>query len=276
MLPDLAPLRVFNPDPDPPSYCDLATRELLRPAVARGGGRDLEPLSRGWFEEIEQKRYGRAGEWLPRVLEFSRHRDESLVMLGPGLGTDALQYIRHDTHVTMAVTPADAADAIRRNFEFRGLDPTLVPVDTPKKLPFARGRFDLAYLNALDAPGLDVPAVVEELYRVLKPGGKLFALVPAWYDVDRWQKWLLPYRQLYRASEAFLTGPKVSARELRRACRQFETVALVHRHLRRSELPHLWRPLPISWMERLAGRVLAARATKPVIAARGEPLTAAA
>lgn len=274
MLPDPPPLRLYTPDV--PTPAELATRELLRPATTRGGGRDLEPFSRGWFEEIEQKRYARTGEWLPRALEFSRHRDESLVMLGPGLGSDALQYTRHEAQVTMAVTPADAADAIRRNFELRGLEPRLTPVARPHALPFPAGRFDLAYLNALHAPDLDLAATVAELHRVLKPGGKLFALVPAWYDVDRWQKWLLPFRQLYRPSHDVLTGPKQSARAVRRTCHAFENVTLLHRHLRRSELPHLWRLAPLSWLERLAGRVLAVRATKPISAAKAAPPAAAA
>lgn len=266
------PLRLFTPDAPPAE--ELATRELLRPALTRGGGRDLEPLSRGWFEEIEHKRYARAGEWLPRVLEFSRHRDETLLMLGPGLGSDALQYARHDTRVTMAVTATDAPDAVRHNFELRGLDPTFVPVGRPCHLPFDRGCFDLAYLNALHAPDLDLPATVAELHRVLKPGGKLFALVPAWYDVDRWQKWLLPLRQLYRPSQDRLTGPKQTTREVRRLCGSFERVNVLHRHLRRSELPHVLRLLPLSWLERLAGRVLAVRATKPISTQR--PAVAAA
>ncbi len=263
------PIRLYSPgEAVPPPPCELATRELLRPALTRGGGRDLEPLSRGWFEEIEHKRYARAGEWLPRVLEFSRHRDETLLMVGPGLGSDALQYTRHETRVTMAVTPGDAPDAIRRNFEFRGLDPTFVPVDCVSRLPFDRGCFDLAYLNALYSPGLDVAASIEELHRVLKPGGKLFAFIPAWYDVDRLQKWLLPYRQLYRVSHDLLTGPKQTAREVRRLCLSFEKVTMLHRHLRRSELPHLWRLFPLSWLERVAGRVLAVRATKPISVSR--------
>lgn len=274
MLPDSPqPLRLYTPDV--PTPAELATRELLRPATHRGGGRDLEPFSRGWFEEIEHKRYTRAGEWLPRALEFSRHRDESLLMLGPGLGSDALQYIRHETPVTMAVTPADAADAVRRNFELRGLDPKLTAVDRTHALPFGAGRFDLAYLNVLHSPELELAPTIQELHRVLKPGGKLFALVPAWYDVERWQKWLLPLRQLYRSSHDVLTGPKQTARDVRRTCRAFEKVTVLHRHLRRSELPHLWRLAPLSWLERLAGRILAVRATKPISVTKTAPAAAA-
>jgi hypothetical protein len=39
------------------------------------------------------------------------------------------------------------------------------------------------------------------------------------------------------------------------------------RHLRRSELPHLWRCVPVSALARVMGRVLVLRAFKPVAAA---------
>ena len=145
-----------------------------------------------------------------------------------------------------------------------------------ERLPFSNGKFDLAYLNLLHEPSGGLPATVAELFRVLKAGGKLFALVPARFDVDRWQRWLLPYRQLYRESLDPLTGPKLTARELRKACAGFEGFAIQKRHLRRSELPHLWKPFPVSLLERVAGRVLALRATKPVRSAISATTSAAA
>lgn len=262
---DVPYLRLYAPDSAESAACELAAHELLRPVGERGGGRDLEPLSRAWFEEIELKRYARAGEWLPRVLEFSRHKDETLVMLGPGLGSDALQYLRHGTQVALAVTPLDPVEAIRRNFSQRGLEPNFVAIERADRLPFPNGQFDLAYVNLLHGEPPD--GAVAELYRVLKAGGKLFALAPARYDVDRWQRWLLPHRRLYSESANPLTGRKRSARELRRLFAPFETVSILKRHLRRSELPPLWRALPLSLLERVAGRVLALRSTKPVRAA---------
>jgi hypothetical protein len=40
------------------------------------------------------------------------------------------------------------------------------------------------------------------------------------------------------------------------------------RHLRRGELPHAWRILPLSLLERLIGRVLVLKAKKPIVLAR--------
>jgi SAM-dependent methyltransferase len=262
-------LRLYSPDR--PSAAVLAARELLRPPADRPGRRDLEPFTRGWFEQIELTRYARAGAWLPRVLEFSRHAGESLLMLGPGLGTDAIQYARHGTRVTVCLTPADEADAVRRNYDLRGLEPTLVPVASAAALPFARGAFDLAYLNALHADPGDLPAVADELYRVLKPGGKVFALFPARFDVDRWRRWLHPFpRWAFDPPPRPTAGPRRTGRELAAAFARFGDRTLNKRHLRRAELPPSWRAVPLALWERVAGRVLALRAFKPLAAAREE------
>ncbi len=276
-MPHDAPhLRLYAPDSADATAHELASRELLRPAGERVRDRELEPYSRAWFEEIEQKRYARAGEWLPRVLEFSRHRDESLVMLGPGLGSDAIQYGRHGTRVTMALAPADPVDAIRRNFAHRGAEPAIVPVAALDRLPFANGEFDLAYWNLLhDAPDDPAPTIAE-LHRILKPGGKLFALAPARHDIDHWQRWLLPFRRLFATPSNPFAAPRRSARELRRRCAEFERVSILQRHLRRSEMPPLWRAFPPSLLDRVAGRVLALRATKPIRVAASRTRTSAA
>jgi len=271
--------RIFTPPPaadDPPAAPDphlLATRELLRPPARRRGDRELDPFSRAWFEELELKRYTRHGAWLPRLLEFSRHAGESLVMLGPGLGTDALQYLRHGTRVTLCVTPADYPDVVRRNFDFRGASADFAHVAAGEPLPFARGAFDLAYLNALhDRADPDrLARTVAELYRVLKPGGKVLALFPARFDAGYWQDFVLPLQHWYwRRPPDPASGARQTARGLRRVFGRFADARVAKRHLRRTELPHAWRLLPLSLLERLLGRVLVFRAFKPLTAVRDD------
>jgi SAM-dependent methyltransferase len=253
-----------DPRPDP---ARLAARELLRPPAVRPGHRELEPFSRAWFEELEAKRYAPHGVWLRRVLEFTRHPHESLLMLGPGVGTDALQYHRHGTRVTVCATPADCPELVRRNFDLRGLSVQVVHAGPDLALPFERGSFDLAYLNLLYAPPADPARAAGELYRILKPGGKVFVLAPARFDTVFWQDLLLPYRRWYRPAPGLTDAPRYSARSLRRLFGSFADHRVAKRHLRRSELPHLWRFLPVSVLERVIGRVLVLRAFKPVAAA---------
>jgi len=266
-----SPLRIYQEDPTPsligvPDPYRVAAAELLRPAGQRPGHTELEPFSRAWFEEIEIKRYTPHGAWLRRVLEFTRHPGQNLLMLGAGLGTDALQYHRHGVEVTVAAGPADSADLVRKNFELRGLPLRVVHLNQDFVLPFERGKFDLAYLNLLHAGSPDPSALTEELYRVLKPGGKAFVLAPARYDAGFWQHLLLPVRRWYRPPSKFSESPRYSGRALKQIFHRFTEPRTAKRHLRRSELPHLWRFVPAPVLERLMGRVMVLRAFKPISA----------
>ncbi|CAN5193809.1 hypothetical protein BH11PLA2_BH11PLA2_13760 [soil metagenome] len=245
----------------------LATRELLRPPVGATVARTLEPFTRAWYEEIEIKRYQRQGAWLPRWLEFSRHSGESLLMLGPGLGTDALQYDRHGTRVTVCATPDDDADLLHSHFRIRGTELPILHAPSLTELPFLKNHFDLVFWNGLHGR-TSMATTLTEIWRVLKPGGKLFALFPARIDVDRYQRWCMPLRKYYRHVDPRpTTAAKRTRRELKPMLKKYSEVSVIKRHLRRSELPHVWRTLPVSVLERLMGRVLAVRAFKPVTAA---------
>ncbi|MCI0701021.1 MAG: class I SAM-dependent methyltransferase [Planctomycetia bacterium] len=253
------------PQPDPHV---AATRELIRPPTVRGNRRDYEPFSAAWFEELEQKRYQRHGLWLARALEFGRHPGESLLVLGCGLGTDAVHYARTGTHVTIATTTHEYPHLVRNNFARHGLSAAFATLDSPL-LPFTDGAFDVVTWNALYDESKPDPARVDELFRVLKPGGKLIGLFPARFDAAFWQNILLPLQRLYwKRPPDPATAPKTTARELRRTFARFAEHRVSKRHLRRGELPHPWRILPLMLLERLIGRVLVLKAKKPISVAR--------
>lgn len=253
------PLPPADPAP-PPDPVALANRELIRPPSYLPTRHDRDPFSPAWFDELDKKRYARHGAWLPGALEFGRHPGESVLLLNPGVGTDAVNYLRHGSEVTAAAGPADHPDLIRANLARAGLAARVVPVDGPT-LPFPDGRFDVAVLNALDGPA----APADELLRVLKAGGKLIGLFPARYDAGYWQDLLLPLQHLYWRRPADPTSaPKASAAGLRRQFPGFEGHRVRKRHLRRGELPHPCRLLPLPVLEWLVGRVLVLKAFKPL------------
>jgi len=264
-------LRLYRPDADSagPDPHVLACRELIRPVDAAPPRRGLEPFSRSWFEEIEQKRYARAGSWLPRVLELTRHAGESLLMFRPGLGSDAVQFQRHGVEVTIASMPGDVPDRVEANFALRGLTMRIVPT-TGQTLPFHTASFDLAYVNSLHAPG--PPA--NELLRILRPGGKLFALFPAKFGVGYWQNLLRPWRRWFTDGGKF--PPQIAtAASLRQTFDNFEKHRISRRHLRRAGLPAALKVVPHDLAERLLGEVIILRAFKPLRAAT-HPLARAA
>jgi SAM-dependent methyltransferase len=205
---------------------------------------------------------------LTRALEFGRHPGESLLVLGCGLGTDAVRYARTNTNVTVATTDAEHPHIVRDNFARHGLSAEFAKLDGPR-LPFADGAFDVVTWNALYDVTKPDPDRVDELYRVLKPGGKIISLFPAYFDAAFWQDVLLPLQRLWwRRPPDPATAPKTTARELRRTFARFADHRVSKRHLRRGELPHPWRIFPLMLLERWIGRVLVLKAKKPIQIAR--------
>lgn len=272
------PVPFAVPDAPRPEGHRAATRELIRPPSVRRARRECEPYSDEWFEELELKRYQRHGAWLDRALEFGRHPDQSVLVLGPGAGTDAVRYARHGMRVTVGTDAADCPRVVRENFDRANLRAEFEDVSGPR-LPFADASFDVVALSALYAPALPTAERAGELFRVLRPGGKLIGLFPAHYDCAFWQGALLPLVRLWWTRPADpTTAPKTTGRELRQLFSAFGEHRVSKRHLRRGELPHLWRVLPLFVLERWIGRVLVLKAKKPIFAARraAEPLRKAA
>jgi SAM-dependent methyltransferase len=242
-------------------------------ALAAPRAHALEPYSLQWFLAIEHLRHGRHARWIPQLLEFTRHSDESLLGLGHGLGTDWLQYARHGARV-IACSPVNAELALmRRNFELRGLSARFLHAE-PASLPLADASLDVVCINGLLQETAEPGRLVAEVYRVLKPGGKVLAVVPAKYAVDYFRHRLTPWQSRpvlrdhspWRAARADGSPVCYSRRRLKRLFHHFADHRIHKRQLRRRELPWLCRWLPVDYLQKLVGRFLILKAFKPISA----------
>jgi SAM-dependent methyltransferase len=220
---------------------------------------------------VESQRHGRQGKWIPKLLEFARHNGETLLGLGSGLGTDWLQYARHGASVVVCSPSAPQLGLIRRNFELRGLTGRFLHAP-PENLPLESSSIDVACINNVLNLVPDSQAILNEVYRVLKPGGKILAVTRARYDVDYWYDHVCCWRLLLRPKGARYPG--LRGRQLKKLLGRFIEHRLHKRQLRRREVPSLWRLLPLPLLERMMGRVLVIKAFKPLSSAL--PLRAAA
>lgn len=272
--PPSVPGRPFAGPHNPREFAErLYATEALQTTLPPVTGESAEPYSLQWFLNIEDQRHSRQGRWIPRLLEFAKHSGETLLGLGSGLGTDWLQYARHGASVVVCSSSAQQLALIRRNFELRGLGGRFLHAQ-PNTLPLESATIDVACLTSLLQEVDDPDAVVREVYRVLKPGGKVLAVTPARYDVDYWfdacfpwYRWLHPSRR-----QRDPVAVRFGRRSLCRLFGQFVEHRVHKRQLRRSEVPHIWRWLPLPLLERLLGRVLILKAFKPLT----EPIAAAA
>jgi SAM-dependent methyltransferase len=229
---------------------------------------DAEPFTLQWFLNIEHQRHHRKARWIPRLLEFAKHSGETLLGVGNGLGADWVQYARQGAAVTVCSSSAEELGLIRRNFELRGLSGRFHHA-APSHLPVENSTIDVACLgDVLFESTTDPQLIVPEIYRVLKPGGKVLALAPACYDMEYWHYVLFPWLAwLGMGWRAKPSGEaRFSARRLRRLFGGFVEHRIHKRQLRHSEVPHIWRFLPLSLLQRMFGRVLIMKAFKPLSA----------
>ncbi len=235
---------------------------------------EAEPNTLQWFLDIEKARHGRHGRWIPRLLEFGKHGGEKLLGLGPGVGTDWVQYARHGAEVVACCPWPEQLALVRRNFELRSLTGQFLHAH-PSSLPLDSATIDVACVSSVLQNEAEFRAVIEEVYRVLKPGGKVLALARAWWDVDFWKR-CFPWHGWWKRRAATGAVPVTcySAKALRGLFGRFVEHRVYKRQLRRLDLPHLWRWLPLPLLERVMGRVLVLKAFKPLSAALGLPVAA--
>ncbi len=221
-----------------------------------------EAYSLSWFEQAERQRYARQGYWLPKVLEFKRHAGDILLGVGDGLGTDWLQYARQGAHVIACSPAQEQLGIIRRNFDLRGQAGRFLHAPT-HALPLDASSIDVVCVHGRVADA----AAIDEVYRVLRPGGKVIVVVPAKYDAAFWYDAFFPWRRLYADRRAAEASESATGRGLRRQFARFVEHRIYKRHLRRANLPPIWRFYPLPLMERLVGQMLILKAFKPLSAA---------
>jgi ubiquinone/menaquinone biosynthesis C-methylase UbiE len=248
----------------PPEQANVYfTAETLGRSAPREGG---DPYSLQWFLEIETLRYGRHGSWLPRLLEFSKHGGDRLLGIGGGLGTDWVQYARHGAEVVVCSSTTEQRQLVQRHFDLRGVRGQFLPAIS-SKLPIDSASIDVVCLSSLLQSNLETEPLIAEVYRVLKPGGKVLALAKAYYDVNYWcYRWLPFLNRSWTTNQA--TAPRAyKGTQLRRLFSKFCEHRFYKRHLRRSDIPHVYRWLPLPMLERIMGRFLVMKSFKPLSSA---------
>jgi SAM-dependent methyltransferase len=129
-----------------------------------------DETSLSYFTEVERSRYAQQ-PWQKTVFRFDQYRGQRVLEIGVGLGTDLAQFAKAGA-ICHAIDITDRhLEAAARNFEARGLPVVLRKCDAAQ-IDFGDGYFDLVYSFGVIHHIPDSSKVVEEMRRVLKPGGR--------------------------------------------------------------------------------------------------------
>jgi ubiquinone/menaquinone biosynthesis C-methylase UbiE len=141
--------------------------------------------TREFFEAVERHRY--RTEWhIPEVIGFPRWRDREVLEIGCGLGTDAINFGRTGARYTGVDLTEVSIEMVHRRFELEGLTANLRVADA-ENLPFEDDSFDLVYSHGVLHHTPDTQRAIDEVHRVLKPGGTAMVML---YHKNSYNYWV--------------------------------------------------------------------------------------
>ncbi|MBI4333642.1 MAG: class I SAM-dependent methyltransferase [Chloroflexi bacterium] len=128
-----------------------------------------------FFEHIEDNRYRGQG-FIHSFAQFTRWRGKRVLEVGCGCGTDLIQFARAGAEVYGIDLSERSVELTRKRLQLYGLQAEVAQGDA-EGLLFPADYFDLVYSWGVMHHSPDLTKEVAEIFRVLKPGGRLKVMV---------------------------------------------------------------------------------------------------
>jgi len=136
---------------------------------------DAEIGTREFFDRIEAHRYEK--EWhIPQAANFAGACGLRVLEIGCGMGTDGAQFAKGGAIYTGIDLTEAAIELARRNFASAGLRGEFHVADA-ERLDFPDESFDIVYSHGVLHHTPDIQAAINEVHRVLKPGGRAVVML---------------------------------------------------------------------------------------------------
>jgi len=150
--------------------------------------KDAAPMSREWFERVENYRYCKE-PFIHSVTQFTRYRGKKILEVGVGAGTDHLQWARAGAECYGVDLTDEAIAETRSHLNLYGLKSNLQRIDA-EQLPYPDNSFDVVYSWGVIHHSEHPELIIKEIYRVLKPGGQFIGMMYGRHSVVTLQLWL--------------------------------------------------------------------------------------
>jgi 2-polyprenyl-3-methyl-5-hydroxy-6-metoxy-1,4-benzoquinol methylase len=128
-----------------------------------------------FFRELADYRFDKL-RYLPQVIDFSAYQGKRLLEVGCGVGIDLVCFARAGAIVTGVDLAEVCIDLARKNCAQDGLTADL-RVMNGEDLEFEDSSFDVAYAHGVLQYTADAQKMINELHRVLRPGGEAILMV---------------------------------------------------------------------------------------------------
>ncbi len=126
-----------------------------------------------YFLNVERERYLQQ-PWQREFFRFDTFSGQRVLEIGVGHGTDLMQFARSGATCAGVDITDNHLQLTARNFQLQGKEVELLKADATS-LPFADNSFDCVYSFGVIHHIPEAQAVAREIFRVLRPGGKVMA-----------------------------------------------------------------------------------------------------
>jgi ubiquinone/menaquinone biosynthesis C-methylase UbiE len=158
---------------------------------------------------------------------FDEAQGLDVLEIGVGLGADHQRFAEAGARLTGIDLTERAVEHTRRRFELFGLRSDLRVADA-EALPFADQSFDLVYSWGVLHHSPDTPRAIDEVWRVLRPGGRAKVMIYHKNSLVGYMLWLRyaalagkPWRSLADVYANHLESPDTKAYTVEEASRLF-------------------------------------------------------
>ncbi len=181
------------------------------------------PGSAGFFDDLDEYHFDKLHHLL-RLIPFDGLAGRQVLDLGCGTGVDLVRFARGGADAT-GIDIAESAIALAaRNMAHRGLRARLLVADG-EALPLPSNHFDFVFAHGVAQYTSDGRRLVEEVHRVLKPGGEA---VFQGYNRISWLNALSKLMKVDLEHEGAPVLRKYSPDEFRQLVDAFDDVRLVY------------------------------------------------
>jgi ubiquinone/menaquinone biosynthesis C-methylase UbiE len=170
----------------------------------------------------------------PYILEFAgfeEFKGKDVLEIGVGMGSDHLRIAEHEPNRLAGIDLTERAiDFTKQRFDCYGFKSELLAANA-EQLPFGNDSFDIVYSWGVLHHTNNTSEAVNEVHRVLKPGGKAKIMIYHKYSIVGYLLWLrysllrLRFRSLSYIYSNFLESPGTKAYTIHEARELFRDFA---------------------------------------------------
>lgn len=159
-----------------------------------------------FFIEVERYRYNKIRS-IKEMAEFESYNDKKVLEVGCGIGTDGRQFIQSGAIYTGINLDEGSTNYAREAFNLFGLKGKLCVMNA-EELDFENNSFDHIYSHGVIHHSPNTEKIVQEMYRVLKPGGTINIMIYNKSSINYYFEIML-IRKIFRLLLYFPKSPYV-------------------------------------------------------------------